>query len=257
MHKLKTRITYANVVSTLALFAALGGASAFAASQLRQNSVGSRELKPRAVKTGNLARNAVKTGKLAPEAAKAGKIAKNSITTDRLRDNAVTGVKVNEVTLGKVPSAEQADKATAADTATNAEKLGGRGPDAFVEGGGESLAGRAILALGGGGKQHILDVPGYGEVVGGCGSGGAAVGFINESGGDLRMLAVAGSEASAVTLESGVASTLFPPGVGSAGLTVLQIGSTDFADQELLTVMATREAQSGGKCGVQAWAVTR
>lgn len=112
MKALRSRLTYANVVSTLALFLVIAGGSAIAAEQLRKNSVGSRELKP----------NAVRTGILAPEAAKGGKIAKNAISTNRLRDNAVTGAKVNEATLGQVPRAGVADSAT---NAAEAQRLGG------------------------------------------------------------------------------------------------------------------------------------
>jgi hypothetical protein len=36
-HRMRPRLTYANVVATLALFVALGGASAFAASELGQS----------------------------------------------------------------------------------------------------------------------------------------------------------------------------------------------------------------------------
>ncbi len=261
MRKIRKRLTFANVVACLALFIALGGAS-YAATQLPKNSVGTKQIK----------KKAVKVGKLGPEAVKAGKLAKNAVTTNRIRDNAVTGAKVNETTLGKVPSAgqadvanrantaAQADRASAADTATKAQDaatLDGRGSEAFVGGGGESLAGRALLQLAGGGKQHILDIPGYGEVVGGCGSGGAAIAFINEAGANLRVISVAGTEVAAETIGVGLRSELVPSGVGSAGQTVLQIGSTDFTDQKLLTVIVTREAQSGSKCGVQAWAVTR
>jgi hypothetical protein len=42
------RLTYANVVAKLALFVALGG-SAYAATQLKKNSVGTRQLKNGAV----------------------------------------------------------------------------------------------------------------------------------------------------------------------------------------------------------------
>lgn len=46
--RLRSRLTYANVIATLALFLALGGGAAYAAS-LGKNSVGSKQLKPGAV----------------------------------------------------------------------------------------------------------------------------------------------------------------------------------------------------------------
>ena len=128
--RIRSKLTYANVTATIALFLALGGATAIAANQLPKHSVGTPQLKAKAVKAGQLARNAVKTGKIAPEAVKAGKIDKGAIVTNRLRDGAVsgakvasgavgtgkladdsvTGPKVKESTLGQVPSAADADR---------------------------------------------------------------------------------------------------------------------------------------------------
>ena len=84
MKQLRTRLTYANVMSTIAVFLVLGGATAFAAGQLAKNSVGSKQLKKNAVT--------------------AAKIKKNAVTTAKLKANSVTGAKVNESTLETVPS---------------------------------------------------------------------------------------------------------------------------------------------------------
>lgn len=118
MKKIRLRLTYGNVVATLALFIAIGGASAFAASQLRRNSVGSRQLKaksvttvkikPNAVTASKIADNAVTTPKLADSTVTGQKIADNAITTPKLMDSAVTGQKINLATLGTVPSADRA-----------------------------------------------------------------------------------------------------------------------------------------------------
>ncbi len=107
MRQIRKRITYANVASTLALFLALGGATAMAARSLPPNSVGPRQLQPNAVRTGFIARNAVRTGKIAFEAVRAGKVAKNAIVTNRLRDGAVArgklaGEAVGTGNLGKL-----------------------------------------------------------------------------------------------------------------------------------------------------------
>ena len=104
--KLRGRLTYSNVMSTIAVFMVLGGGAAVAANQLPKNSVGSPQIRKNAVKTGDIARNAVRVGKIDKEAVKAGKLAKNAVPTNRLRDNAVTGDKVNESTLSIVPSAQ-------------------------------------------------------------------------------------------------------------------------------------------------------
>jgi hypothetical protein len=52
---LRRHLSYANVVASLALFLALGGA-AFAATQLPRNSVGTGQLKPEAVTAGKIAK---------------------------------------------------------------------------------------------------------------------------------------------------------------------------------------------------------
>ncbi len=89
MGKIRTRLTFANVVSCLALFIALGGAS-YAAINLPKNSVGAKQLR------------------------------KHAVTTAKIKKNAVTGAKVKESSLGTVPSA---DHATWADSATTAGEL--------------------------------------------------------------------------------------------------------------------------------------
>jgi hypothetical protein len=61
--RLRARLTYANVLSTLALFVALGGSS-YAAVQLANNSVRSKHIKNRQVKKADIARNAVNAQKV-------------------------------------------------------------------------------------------------------------------------------------------------------------------------------------------------
>src|SRR6476646_3774607 len=84
MKRFKLRLSYANVISTLALFLALAGGAAFAAS-LGKNSVGSKQLK----------KNAVVTAKIKKEAVTGGKVKKDTLT----------GTQNNEGTLGAVPLA--------------------------------------------------------------------------------------------------------------------------------------------------------
>lgn len=71
MNFLRTRLTYANVVATLALFIAIGGASAFAANQLAKNSVGSKQLKRNAVTAAKIKKGAIGPAKLSPAASSA------------------------------------------------------------------------------------------------------------------------------------------------------------------------------------------
>src|SRR5262245_61992136 len=59
------RITYANVISTTALFLALGGVS-YATYQLPANSVGNEQLKANAVTTDKVKDGTLKTADIAP-----------------------------------------------------------------------------------------------------------------------------------------------------------------------------------------------
>jgi hypothetical protein len=101
----RKRLTYANVMSSIAVFLVLGGATAFAASHLGKNSVGTKQLK----------KNSVTSAKLK----------KNAITTAKVKNTAITGAKINLATLGTVPSATNAVNAVNATNATNATNLTG------------------------------------------------------------------------------------------------------------------------------------
>lgn len=81
--RIASRFTYANVVATLALFAAVAG-GAYAAFKLPKNSVGTKQLKNGAVTTKKLAKGAVTTKKLATGA----------VTTQQLANGAVTAANV-------------------------------------------------------------------------------------------------------------------------------------------------------------------
>jgi hypothetical protein len=100
--QIRKRLTYANVMSSIAVFLILGGATALAANQLAKNSVGTKQLK----------KNAVVTAKIKKNAITAAKIKKNAIITAKIKKGAVTGAKVKLSSLGTVPSAANADNAT-------------------------------------------------------------------------------------------------------------------------------------------------
>jgi hypothetical protein len=98
--QIRKRLTYANVMSSIAVFLVLGGATALAAG-LAKNSVGSKQLKKNAVTTA--------------------KIKNNAVTTSKIKNGAVTGAKVNAGTLGTVPNATHAGSADTANTASSAK----------------------------------------------------------------------------------------------------------------------------------------
>jgi hypothetical protein len=137
MRRLSKRLTYANVVSTLALFLALGGATALATGRLGPKTVGAKQLRPGAVtsqkirknavtapklealavKSGKLANGAVKEAKLANASVTNQKLASGAITTEKIAPGAVMGSQVDEASLSQVPSANQANTATFAESA--------------------------------------------------------------------------------------------------------------------------------------------
>ncbi len=93
------RLSFANVVSVIALFIALGG-GAYAVSSAGKNSVVSKSIKNGQVKTDDLADNAV--------------------TGAKVIDASLTGDDVDESTLGQVASAANAGHATDATNANHA-----------------------------------------------------------------------------------------------------------------------------------------
>ncbi|HWM63358.1 MAG TPA: hypothetical protein VNP96_05135 [Solirubrobacterales bacterium] len=84
------RLTYANVVATMALFLALGGGAVWAAEQIGKNAVKSKNIAANAVKSQDIARNAVKGRNLASNAVKTRSLAKNAVKASKLAANAVT-----------------------------------------------------------------------------------------------------------------------------------------------------------------------
>src|SRR6476620_11618588 len=78
LDRVRRRLTFANVVSLIALFVALGG-TGLAATQLGKNSVGTKQLK------------------------------KNAVTGAKVKGDSLTGSDINEATLRVVPSARNAE----------------------------------------------------------------------------------------------------------------------------------------------------
>lgn len=89
MNRIRSKLSYANVMATIAVFLVLGGGAAVAAGGLAKNSVGAKQLK------------------------------RNAVTTAKIKNGAVTGAKINPATLPAVPTA------TNANSANNANSLGG------------------------------------------------------------------------------------------------------------------------------------
>lgn len=137
MKTIRSRLTYANVMSTIAVFLIIGGATAFAATHLGKNSVGTKQLKKNAVTgakvkdgsltgadvaagslaTANFADGSINSAKVLDNSLTGKDVADNSLTGKDVEDDSLTGADIQESTLGQVP---------------DAAKLGGKPPTSFT-----------------------------------------------------------------------------------------------------------------------------
>jgi hypothetical protein len=116
---LSGKLTYANVMATIAVFIALGG-SAYAAAQLKKNSVGTKQLKKDAV-TGAK----VKDGSLsAADIGGAVSSAEHATTADRAS---------TADSAARATSAETSIDALRAANAANSDRLGGSPSSAYIQ----------------------------------------------------------------------------------------------------------------------------
>ena len=95
----RPRLTYANVVSTLALVIAMSTGGAYAASQITTSQIAdeavtTRKLHSDAVRSSKIDEGAVTRTNLASEAVSSSKLAPGAVTSSRLGTNAVTGTKI-------------------------------------------------------------------------------------------------------------------------------------------------------------------
>ena len=104
MRRIRSHLTYANVMATLAVFLVLGGGTALASYVVSSNS--------------QVGPNTISGHK--PPSGKHANLIPGSVNGQDVADNSLRGADINESTLGKVPSASAADSATNADNATNA-----------------------------------------------------------------------------------------------------------------------------------------
>lgn len=98
MQAIGRRLTYANVVSTLALFLVLAGGAAYAA-KVAKKSVGPAQLKANAVTTAKIKANAVTTRKIKKNAVANGKIKDGAVESAKIADGSVNRTDLAEATL--------------------------------------------------------------------------------------------------------------------------------------------------------------
>jgi hypothetical protein len=129
------KLNYANVIATIALFIALGGAAI--AAGLPKHSVGPKQLKKGAVTPAALRKGAVTAGKIAPKAVVAGKLGANAvlpgnlgngiISTAKLADSAVIAAKIKNgvITTNKLTN----EAVTTAKLGKESVTIGKLGPE--------------------------------------------------------------------------------------------------------------------------------
>lgn len=132
MEKVAPRLSYANVMSTIAVFAVLGGGSAYAASKIQsgdiaKNAVRAKQIKAAAVTGAKLADGAVSTKKLADGAVEGAKLADGSVAEPKLAGGAVTEAKLGAgaVTGGKLGSGAVTEGKIADGAVTNSKLAAG------------------------------------------------------------------------------------------------------------------------------------
>jgi uncharacterized protein YjbI with pentapeptide repeats len=99
--KLRAKMTFANVVSVIALFLALGG-TAFAASHLGKNTVGPKQLKKNSVRTAKIKNSAVTGAKVKDGSLTGSDLADGTITGTKVADGSLTGADINQTSLTSV-----------------------------------------------------------------------------------------------------------------------------------------------------------
>ena len=104
MQGIRTRLTYANVIATLALFLALSGGVVYAAGTLGRNAVKSKNIAANAVKNRNLARNAVGNKNLAKDAVTSAKVKAGTLTRTDLAANTLSGLPVADAQAASIPN---------------------------------------------------------------------------------------------------------------------------------------------------------
>lgn len=136
MRKLRSHLTYANVMSSIAVFLLLGGGAAIAAKRHHHvKRIGTNRIKAGAITAGKLRNLAVVTAKLGDGSVTGAKLADGSVTGSKISGGAVgssqiagdsvSGSQIVESTLSEVPSANSANPGVFAKVASNGVVDGG------------------------------------------------------------------------------------------------------------------------------------
>ncbi len=110
LSRLRKRLSFANVVSMIALFVALGGTS-YAATTLASNSVGKGQIRANAVGKSEAAPNSIGKSEIGTSAVGRSEIATDGVAASEIKKNAIDS---DEIADGGLQAADLSDAAKAA-----------------------------------------------------------------------------------------------------------------------------------------------
>ena len=99
MQWIRSHLSFANSISLIALFVALGGTS-FAAVALTKNSVGAAQIKKNAVAASEIKKNAVRAAEVNRNAIGASELRSNAVAGGDIADNGVGGADLSDNSVG-------------------------------------------------------------------------------------------------------------------------------------------------------------
>ena len=128
MQWIRSHLSFANSISLIALFVALGGTS-LAAVTLTKNSVGAKEIKKNAVGASEIKKNAVRAAEVNRNAVGASELRSNAVASGDIADNGVGGADLSDNSVG---AGEVTDDSLSAADILGASLDAETGPDAFA-----------------------------------------------------------------------------------------------------------------------------
>jgi hypothetical protein len=158
MKSVRKRLTYANVMSSIAVFLVLAGGTAFAANQLGKNTVGSKQLKNNAVTAAKIKNGAVTGSKLAKGAVGASAINTTGLTVPNASHAGTADSATNATNASHAGTADNATNATNASHASTADSATNAGNAATV--GGMTISKISYTAATDSAPQTILNTQG-------------------------------------------------------------------------------------------------
>jgi hypothetical protein len=105
LRQLRARLTYANVVSTIALVAAVGGGTAYAATK-----IGTKDIRYHAVTGSKLAVNAVTASKIKNESVSGADMRRSTVTSRNVKDGSLLAA---DFASGQLPKGDKGDPGVA------------------------------------------------------------------------------------------------------------------------------------------------